>query len=272
MTITCGEHVYKVHKFILVTRGGSFFERAICSGFSETQSSTIDLPDDDPDTIASLLQHVYTGSYAQTAPIEDRKIAEQREKVETPSNPNGLETVVQCSMPHVRMFAAAVKFGIDTLREEARKTFMKAFNGALLDTRFLSEVPNGISTLVSAVYATTPAQERDLRDCLVFEAHSEWTHFQDEAGGENATAHLNILREVPELALDVLTYRMRAESNSWTCKKCKAAHPWAFAPCKCGVLWKHCEEPRCVKQQSAASQCLGCFRKGTLAPSKKSDK
>ncbi|KAF9872000.1 hypothetical protein CkaCkLH20_10632 [Colletotrichum karsti] len=62
MTITCGGRTFKAHRAIVCPQS-SFFDKAFSSGFKEASSSTINLPEDDPDVLQRLLQFLYTGNY-----------------------------------------------------------------------------------------------------------------------------------------------------------------------------------------------------------------
>ncbi|KAJ8106542.1 hypothetical protein OPT61_g9463 [Boeremia exigua] len=62
LTITCGGRVYKVHRVVVCSRAG-FFARAIKFGGQEAQAGTIDLPEDDPETVELLLHFLYGGEY-----------------------------------------------------------------------------------------------------------------------------------------------------------------------------------------------------------------
>lgn len=260
MTITCNEQVFKVHKAVLTMRGGSFFERLICSGFSETHTSNVDLPDDDPNVIARLLRHIYTGSYT-----EQISPGLHQDEDEEPTENVMLETVVERSMVHVNMFAAAVKFGIDALREEARKAFMEAFYCGL-GNDYISQIPHGSIKFVSAVYNTTPPQERELRDCVLYEALLERDRWAEYHHDGSPIVHIDMLREVPELAVDLLTYQLRISGDAWICKECDECMGWIPPLCKCNKMYELCDEPECLDMELAASQCVNCFRKGTLRP------
>ncbi|KAL2019046.1 hypothetical protein VTK56DRAFT_10150 [Thermocarpiscus australiensis] len=62
MIIRCGGREFKAHRAIVCSQS-SFFDKALSSGFSETVTGVIDLPEDDPDVVERFLQFLYTGTY-----------------------------------------------------------------------------------------------------------------------------------------------------------------------------------------------------------------
>ncbi|KPI40461.1 uncharacterized protein AB675_7480 [Cyphellophora attinorum] len=170
LTITCQDHVFKVHKYVLVTKGGTFFETAICAGWNtESQESKIDLPEDDPAIVARVLHYIYTGdceSYDNAVghQLLFHPLGQQADGETTTSSEPSREASegpdFKEALLHVYMFAAGVKFGNAGLKELARKAFSDAFHD--ISCECLDNIAH-IETVFAAVYSTTPTYERDLQ-------------------------------------------------------------------------------------------------------------
>ncbi|RSM02741.1 hypothetical protein CDV31_010780 [Fusarium ambrosium] len=63
MTIRCQGREFKTHRAIVCSQS-SFFEKALSSNFKEGESGIVDLPDDDPQTVESFLEFLYTGTFS----------------------------------------------------------------------------------------------------------------------------------------------------------------------------------------------------------------
>ncbi|KAF2846094.1 hypothetical protein T440DRAFT_511103 [Plenodomus tracheiphilus IPT5] len=71
LTIVCGMDSYKVHKVIVCGRA-DFLARAERFGGKESQSGTIELPEDEPAVVKLLVQYLYEGEYEPLLPANDR--------------------------------------------------------------------------------------------------------------------------------------------------------------------------------------------------------
>ncbi|RTE73911.1 hypothetical protein BHE90_011665 [Fusarium euwallaceae] len=63
MTIRCQGREFKTHRAIVCSQS-SFFDKALSSNFKEGESGIVDLPDDDPKTVESFLEFLYTGTFS----------------------------------------------------------------------------------------------------------------------------------------------------------------------------------------------------------------
>ncbi|EEU40680.1 uncharacterized protein NECHADRAFT_76077 [Fusarium vanettenii 77-13-4] len=63
MTIRCQGREFKTHRAIVCSQS-SFFKKALGSNFKEGDSGIVDLPEDDPNTVQSFLEFLYTGTYS----------------------------------------------------------------------------------------------------------------------------------------------------------------------------------------------------------------
>ncbi|KAH6624043.1 BTB/POZ protein [Chaetomium sp. MPI-SDFR-AT-0129] len=62
MRIRCGGREFPAHRAIVCPQS-SFFDAALTSGFVETHTRIVELPEDDPDVLERFLQFLYTGTY-----------------------------------------------------------------------------------------------------------------------------------------------------------------------------------------------------------------
>jgi hypothetical protein len=262
LTIDCQGTIFQVHKFLLVTKGGDFFQGAICSGFSESQSSVIKLPEEDPLIIARVLDHLYTSSYTSSL-SENVSNANASAKDAEDSN-------VDAILVHVKMFAIAAKFGIASLRNEARQAFVKTFDSNIPDL-CLDKLKESFVSIASAVYATTPANERDLRDfCLLQVLLEQYTCPDGEDGAEHG-ALIDLMLSLPELAVDASVYwldQLAGEEWPYDCQSCDESVNWIVGPCACRRWKGACNEAACNEARKVASICGSCGAKGSLVRKK----
>jgi len=88
LTIISGQDEYRVHKAIVCPRS-IFFEKACNSPFKEGCTSTISLPEDDPNAVESMIQYLYHLDYQQRHEAE----------LESPENPLDDESVLEVEAP-----------------------------------------------------------------------------------------------------------------------------------------------------------------------------
>ncbi|CAJ2502518.1 Uu.00g099120.m01.CDS01 [Anthostomella pinea] len=62
LTVTCKGREVKVHRAVVCSQS-SFFDKACTSGFKESYTGVIDLPEDYPDIFEKFLAFLYTGNY-----------------------------------------------------------------------------------------------------------------------------------------------------------------------------------------------------------------
>ncbi|KPI40328.1 uncharacterized protein AB675_7477 [Cyphellophora attinorum] len=249
LTITCQGTTFKVHKFVLVTKGGDFFKHAICSGFRESQSSVIDLPEDEPEIITRLLSHLYTGSYAEHL-LKEASGGDDDARVDA-----------DAILLHVKMFAVAVKYGIKSPRDAARKAFVANFTARETD------MSNVLPLVIKAVYSTTAPDERELRDLCTYDLLFEQALCTPNRNDSSANAMLEVLSAVPELAVDACVFWLDSfndDTHTFYCAECEKSVDWIARPCACKKWKVICGEDECDQARKAASICPECGAKGSL--------
>lgn len=91
-----------------------FFHAALHGGFREATDKVIAMPDDDPDTIASLLEFLYLGTYAYTFPADATDVP--------------AKDIAKASF-HVRLHALASKYDCAELAALQRRSVAYVLEG-----------------------------------------------------------------------------------------------------------------------------------------------
>ncbi|KAF7525040.1 hypothetical protein PCG10_005391 [Penicillium crustosum] len=113
MTIACQEVTFKAHRALLCTQS-CFFDAALKRGFKESISGTINLPDDDPETIVRVLCFLYQQTY------DDQYVKPRSNAPGNPENPtNEPEHRKTTAYNNLSVYLVADKFGIFPLKELA---------------------------------------------------------------------------------------------------------------------------------------------------------
>ncbi|KPI44076.1 uncharacterized protein AB675_6367 [Cyphellophora attinorum] len=261
LTITCQSTTFKVHKCYLLARGGSFFQTAICGEFVEGHTSVIDLPEDDPDILARLLLYVYAGQYEFGCPQESGSQLPALRNISTTFKLD-LPQVFDIVMVHIKIFAAAVKYDITPLRDQARKCFVHSF-GQRAEQVCFDKFPR-LQDLISAVYNTTPSHESELRDLCVIEAMHERENCK-ECRDVGSTTLLDTFEAVPEFCADMACcWCDSLEGPAYNCTSCEFNVNWIIRPCACKRWRGICTKKACVEARTATTVCCVCGAKGSL--------
>ncbi|KAK7425167.1 hypothetical protein QQX98_000082 [Neonectria punicea] len=195
LIIKCGTDEYPVHKILICTRS-PFFAKACDGPFKEGESGEIDLPDDDPEAVASMICFLYRGCYPRVEPDAERpqlsKLGETW-NIET----YGEETIAlqdEYLCLHAKVYALAEKYQISGLKEMAHRSF------SFLIPRTIS--PHNFAEASEIVYTTTIDADRGLRDLVVDNLYSK-AHFLDDE------ALKKLLKRLPDLTFDYVMYQHR---------------------------------------------------------------
>ncbi|KAM5442950.1 hypothetical protein MferCBS31731_001823 [Microsporum ferrugineum] len=166
MEITCEDFTFKVHRAIVCTQS-HFFKGALSGDFKEATARTIDLPDDDLETIERVLSFIYLQDYEETGHIV------QLESTNTPEPPKANTraatnssytkkvegtTANAAASNNVQVYIAADKFGITPLKSLAAEKFTRWVNTNWDSPAFLH--------IVEEVMTSVPSHDQVLRNIL----------------------------------------------------------------------------------------------------------
>ncbi|KAG7007343.1 hypothetical protein G7Y79_00010g028440 [Physcia stellaris] len=145
LIVRCESREWKVHRVILCANSG-YFAKACKDTFMVRKSGEINLQEDDPDMVDNMLRFLYTSDYRDDA--------------------NGDRPL----LVNAKMYSLGDKYSIEALKELAEYKFSDALDAGW-DIVSFPEV-------IDAVYNTTPASDRGLRDRLtpVLLEHKEELH------------------------------------------------------------------------------------------------
>lgn len=276
--ITCNGFTFAVHKAILLIKGGPWFLKAVCSGFRESLESTLDLPDDEPEIIARLLLHIYTGKYYEELPFSENsglsKIVDTLMGADSASygapepddEPRKNKLFVDRCMIHAKVFAVASKYEILPLADKARRAFLAEMywrhNCYCMQDLSCKKNLNTFLEVLELIYETplnSPLKDIVTQYCSM--EKSECTRCK-----WGASFLIDTMRRIPDFAVDMATCFITSKKDEWFCKKCCGGVDVLIRPCDCGKMTAACQEPKCVEKDRKATQCRQCGERGNLAP------
>lgn len=164
-----------------------FFRAALHGGFQEASEKAITMPEDEPETIAALIEFLSTGSYTYSYPVPQPSDAGTAADIPT-------SDVAQGTF-HVAVYAVAAKYDCDKLVQGALSNFtyvMKQLQG-------LDVIELWKAAYVKGLYLAQFEDDPDLRTFMeglqslvgnVYRAHREEME--------------NMVSEYPALASDIL--------------------------------------------------------------------
>lgn len=182
LTLSCRGQEFKVHSIVLCNQSG-FFEKALSGQFQESQSRTIDLPEDNPDIVKKMLDFCYRGDYLDkpdiksNAPeiVEDRTMENTSSKLGTPCEESYLTGVsFTPEMINIHVYLFADRYLIDRLKALSQKKLLVNLSDNWNDLHFVS--------LLEDVYGDQFPSQSQLRELLP----------------EYAIKHLPTLEKFPE--------------------------------------------------------------------------
>ncbi|KAH7149118.1 hypothetical protein B0J13DRAFT_550713 [Dactylonectria estremocensis] len=200
LLIKCGTDEYYVHKILLCTRS-PFFAKACDGPFKEGQSGEIDLPDDDPEAVASMICYLYRGCYPRVEADAERP---QEKRLGSPWNAEtyGEETISlqdEYLCLHAKVYAIAEKYQVSGLKEMALRNF------SFLVPRTIS--PHNFAEASEIAYTMTIDSDRGLRDLVVEVLFSKSQFLEDEALKK-------LLKRLPDLTYDYVMYQHRKKEGN----------------------------------------------------------
>lgn len=95
-----------------------FFRAALQGGFLEASDQRITMPEDEPQTVAALIEFLYTGSYTYSYRASPEAADEAAVELTTPA------TELVEGVYHAGVYSTAQKYGCAGLEEAALKAFM----------------------------------------------------------------------------------------------------------------------------------------------------
>ncbi|KAL4986224.1 hypothetical protein BDW68DRAFT_178935 [Aspergillus falconensis] len=138
MRITCQRVTFDVHRAIVCSQS-HFFQAAMDGNFKESTTHTIDLPEDDPQTIGRMLCFLYTATYTENngrwddpdspskgpepAMPKTRAKKSVSENAEDPKT--GTDKNRSPAYYHLQVYLAADKYEIIPLKDLAARRFVK---------------------------------------------------------------------------------------------------------------------------------------------------
>lgn len=250
--ITCRGHVFKVHRLLLFCKANGFLSKAVSNGFLESTTGTLDLPDDEPSIIARIIFHIYTGVY-----VKQLKLMQllTEERFDDPYDDDDDES--RQAMLHIQMFAAATRFNLADLQDEARRAFFDIFIGT--QSKCIN-LHHDLLEIVTSLYESVPEEETALKDILLAgmcSAESICSDCRPSAGHANI---FDVLRQVPDLMADYAMCQMIETS----CNGCDHTGVWIVRPCECKKYAEICQKEACIRMYEAKAQCGACYQIGHM--------
>ncbi|ETN41474.1 uncharacterized protein HMPREF1541_03410 [Cyphellophora europaea CBS 101466] len=160
----------------------------------------------------------------------------------------------------IALYAAAFKFGVKPLQEQAGAAFRK---------NLLEEFSSGSTAamqlhaqkIVQAVYDNTMGTERMIRNKLLHFCLSQ----EDASPAQIDQSTINdMIARIPEFAAEMAMCCL--SSPSWYCRNCQSRQKVLIRPCRCGKRSKVCNDIKCKKQYVQDSICGACGTPGVVAP------
>ncbi|KAH7403063.1 BTB/POZ protein [Cadophora sp. MPI-SDFR-AT-0126] len=171
LTITCRDRSWKVHR-VVVCPQSRVLNAACMTGFKEAQTGIVDLDDDDPAAVETMLRFFYTGKYIE------------------PANESG-EIRFEIRIA-ILIYILADKYDVSALMDLAEKSFKRLLSVSLTEEDYLSAV--------SDVY-TLPLPTNALKAITVEHARRK---FRGMLQGSKSDLVQNALLQIPEFAVDVI--------------------------------------------------------------------
>ena len=247
--------------------------------WQESKCNILKVPDDDPALIARALTCMYLGAYSNsispvlgfelptfTCGIVDshaiRHVGDRR--------PNQRDL---CKL-HISACIVADKYDIVSMQKYSRQEFVKAWyesvdsNGYCIegneddeDEKFEAWFTPHVQAIVLDAYEDTPAHLRDFRDPIVASLLLSMEAEPDNV--RKNTAFRKCLKELPNLAADLLTHRLGDGTKCSSCGE-DGSRSCAIGECRCGKEGL-CKEKDCQEYWVERSVCIWCHEGGSMS-------
>ncbi|KAI4176237.1 MAG: hypothetical protein LQ348_006027 [Seirophora lacunosa] len=211
LTIICNGHEFRCHKLIVCAQS-SFFEAACTSGFQESFTSKIDLPDEDPYHVFLLLEFLYRQTYTESVHPDDDRVDFE--------DPRYLPKI------HLHLFELGDKYDVAGLSRCAAVGFGKALDHVDLQDLF---------SCVRLIYVRESNVTQPLRGKI---ARRFASRFADIASNEQYRNRLVELVHENEVFREELLLA-QLDKNTW------ASDAWDSP----GLEWNHPAERRHFEEE-----------------------
>lgn len=172
-----------------------FFQAALQGQFKEAETKTIDMPEDDPDAVAALLEWLYTGKYS----YEGIKLHENTMKRGASESLEPSLAFLQ-GLFHLEVFVVACKYDCPTLEIESRKSYYKSHQQIFaIDSLRLFKAACTANARLPPVRVDPYSPENVA--ALVVDVTKRWVQILFEHHDEEIQ---NTLEEFPALATGIL--------------------------------------------------------------------
>ena len=198
MTVRCGCDEFKLHRAIVCPRS-RFFATACNGQYKESQTRVITLKEDDPPTVRRMFTYLYTldydtvGGEENAASIGPYLLNASYKYMDATTAPSSEEARLRTQLvSHIAVYAIAEKYDIQEMKHLAVSKFATALKEPAADLSYT------LSSLINAVFETTPSTDTLLRNVMTKYCH---THFKALIDDD---IFLQTLSQHPDLCLGLV--------------------------------------------------------------------
>jgi hypothetical protein len=234
----------------------------------------MEFPDDEPGLLARLLIFLYCGVYprrisrsADEMPPDEPGISSSQLNLVDSFTSTGDDFELELNL-HASMYGMGDKYLVEELKAFSLRKFCRSWSRYCKRT-YTDTVSECIhktdhsalitQILAESVYYKTPQSDRGLKDLLLtFMLRDYW-----DAGYEHITMapYKGLLLAVPDLAYDMLTYRLRDVTAS--CPRCGMQDFSILGRhCTCDDQDQHVGDCEAIDRRNR--RCTGCGEQGAL--------
>ncbi|EGD96081.1 hypothetical protein TESG_03541 [Trichophyton tonsurans CBS 112818] len=228
MEIVCNGFTFKAHRAVVCTQS-DFFKAVFKSDFKEAKSRTVELPDDDFETIERVLSFLYLQEYDDNGHLMtwDSKVVVPSSSTDGSSAKSDEKQAKtsDAGLNNVRVYVAADKFGIPLLQTLAAKKFTRWANNTWDSMRFLPDIEE--------ILTITPPHDRTLREILAdvisknlnwFASRKDFRAVIENSGSLGSAVLFKLVNsglvKVPEPQIFSPSSMTFGKTNARACKMC----------------------------------------------------